>query len=444
MPSVQDLLPETPEDERIRKWREERHRVAETEKAERLRQREIARALEADEQAAMVAAEAAKLLPSEEEIATAAQQLQKQHRSVLFRHMIRFSLICFLPFVMAAYYLRAVATPLYEAKSVIAVTKPSGVSETTTSGLLGSLNSPSNMQEVFMAHEFIQSKAMMDTLETEIGFVTTLSSDRIDPIQRLRDVAVLNYSKQAQFSRFVESAVDIQTGLITLYVRTSDPATAVTVSDTILKLVAAQVNTLNVDVIDQRRALADQNVRSAQQQLTNAQTDLTGLQLRSGEADPAERISSVYAKISQLENDALAVGHDIQKAEVAGQKDSFQTQRAIELLDRIEQQIAEQRTLLVSGNADGGLSLNALMMEHQLALLRVNIAEEALTASLSAQSDATQAAALSRSLFQVVVPPRTADIAGAPNAPAILIVLSIICFALFALWTATFARGRVY
>jgi len=44
MPDLKDFINDKPEDERIRKWREERHRVAEVEKAERIRRRDDVRA----------------------------------------------------------------------------------------------------------------------------------------------------------------------------------------------------------------------------------------------------------------------------------------------------------------------------------------------------------------------------------------------------------------
>lgn len=444
MPDIKDLIPESTEDERIRKWREERHRVAEAEKAERIRNRDLARAREAEEEAKRKSDRAAALIPSAADIEAVQKETSRQYNRARRNTLLRFAIICLLPFACAFYYLNTIVTPLYEARSVIAVTKPGAGSEPTNSGFLGSLSSPTNLQEVFMAHEFIRSKAMMDMLEAEIGFVSDLSGPNIDPIQRLRNIDALSYDKQSQFSRFVESSVDIQTGLITVYVRTPDAAQSVAVSDRILGFVADQVNTLNIDVIGQRSALADQTVRMAQEQMNEAQRALTVLQLESGEADPAERIASVYAMINQLEDEALSLGNEIKRAEIAGQGDSFQTQRAIALQSRIEEQIAEQRALLVTGGSSESQSLNAIMMQHQLATLRVTIAEEALTASLAAQAEATQAAALARSLFQVVVPPRKAEIAGSPHIPATLLIVFVVSLAVFALWSVTITRRRAY
>lgn len=438
MPDLKDLLPDTPDDDRIRKWREERLRVAEEEKAERLRQRDIERAKKEQHQSDQEARIAAALLPTQSEIADARMQIARRQTRGRLRILTRFALICVLPMLAALAYLTMFATPLYESRSVIAVTKAATGTDTSQSGLLGSLNTPSGLQEVFMAHEYIQSQALMDSLEAETGLVTRLSGPDIDPVQRLRDLDALKVSKQDQFSRFVDSAVDIQTGLISVYVRTPEPSESVAVSDRVLTLVAERVNALNSDVIGQRLMLAENAVQSAQDQLTQAQTDLIKLQLESGEANPAERIEGVYSLINQLESEALTLGSEIQRAQVAGQGDSFQTLRAVELVARLRAQIDTQRAVLV---ADTDESLNTLMMQHQLAALRVRIAEESLTSSLTAQVKATNTAALASSLFQVVVPPRTSTIPSAPNAPVVLLLVLVGSLAVFALWGAL-ASGR--
>lgn len=443
MSDLAALLPETPEDERIRKWREERHRIAEAEKAERLRQRDADRARDAKEQHDVETSIAASLLPTSADlraIETKIAQRTSRARRALY---LQFMTFCVLPVAVVAYYLMAIATPLFEARSVIAVTQPGATHSPNTPGLLGSLNTPINLQEVFMAHEFIQSQAIMDALEVETGLISFLSGPAIDPAQRLRDIPMLALEKRNQFSRFVHSSVDIQTGLITLYVRSPSQAEAVEISDSVLALVAGQVNTLNTDVNGQRLALASKTVSQAQEQLTDAQTRLVSLQLESGEVDPKERVASIHLMINQLEAEALSLGSEIQRAAVSGQSESFQTQRAVALRDRLQAQINEQRALLMSGGADGAESLSALMMQHQLAGLRVNIAEEALTTALAGLADTQKSTAMASSLFQVVVPPRTGIQPAAPNAPSIILVTFVISLTIFALWRMTIG-GRQF
>lgn len=439
MSDLESLLTETPEDDRLKKWREERERVAKVEKAERLRLRDEARQKEAD--AARLADEQAALalLPTASDLAKAQAEIATQSRRAARGLWMQAIMICVAPVAFAAYYLFAIATPLYEAQSVIAVTRAGSGAEASNSGLLGSLTSPDHMQEVFMAHEFIQSQAIMDRLEGETGLITLLSGEAIDPLRRLQNITGLSIDKRDQFARFVDSSVNVQTGLITLYVRTPDQDGAVATSEQILALVAEQVNALNSDVMSQRLALADQTVVAAQDDLTRAQSEVINLQIESGEANPSARIASVYETISQLEGEVLALSSEINRAEVAGQGESFQNQRAIGLRDRLADQIDAERAVLVSGEG----SLNAQLQQHHLASLRVDIAEKALTSSLASQAEAHHAAALTASLFQVVVPPRTSKQPMAPNIPGTLLIVSILALAVFALWRVAIGGRQV-
>jgi len=437
MSDLEALLTEAPEEERIKKWREERERVAKAEKAERLRLRDLARQQDAEEAKRADEAVAVALLPTPADLARTHAQIATRARKAQRSFWMQAAVFCVAPVAMAAYYLFAIATPLYEAQSVIAVTRAGGTQDASNSGLLGGLTSPNHLQEVFMAHEFIQSQAIMDQLEQETGLITTLSSDAIDPLRRLTNVSELSYNKRDQFARYVESTVNIQTGLITLYVRTPDQEGAVATSEKILGLVAEQVNALNSDVIAQQLALADQTVIAAQDDLSQAQSQMISLQIESGEANPSARIAGVYETISQLEGEVLALNSEIQRAEVAGQENSFQTQRAVALRDRLVEQIDTERAVLISGEQ----SLNAQMQQHHLASLRVDIAEKALTSSLTAQAEAHNAAALTASLFQVVVPPRTSAQPMAPNIPGTLLIVAVMAMGVFALWRVAIA-GR--
>ncbi|WP_281859924.1 hypothetical protein, partial [Litoreibacter halocynthiae] len=51
--------------------------------------------------------------------------------------------------------------------------------------------------------------------------------------------------------------------------------------------------------------------------------------------------------------------------------------------------------------------------------------------ALKSQAAAGQEAALNRSLFQVVVPPRTAQVAVYPRIPGTLALVLVICLAIF-------------
>jgi len=406
--------PPPEETERIRQWRTERAAVAEAEKQDRIRKaaEERDRQLAADTAARQ--AQAAALLPDNAAI-TAAQNALHTHARRKSRILaLQLMLFVLLPTLAVVAYLALIATPLYEARAVVLIAKPSQ-GDAPLGGLLGSLSGQSTLSETFMAQEFIRSQDMMDQLEEETGLITALSGKGMDPLRRLRDLPALRLSKQDQFARFVDAAINIQTGLLTLYVRTPDPAQAIAISQTVLDRTAARITDLSEDLFDQRLTRARAAVAEAQAALAQAQTDLIQFQITTGETNPQARIDTVFATIQALDAEKQGLANQMQELAAIGGGKPFQKARLDEMAAGLDLRIAEQRRLLVDPARAGGKTLNALLLDHEMLVLQVRVSEEALTQTRQALAAATDAAALGRSTFQIVVPPKTSEHASAPN-----------------------------
>jgi len=433
---------ESSEDERIKAWRAERARIAEADKAQRILQKQAENTHSAQVAKHNKAAAALTLLSSAQPVASAASPPAAETRTVRGPSLVArlgnrtlFFAIVVTPVLIVAFYLFAVATPLYEARSVIAITKAAETGNASRSGLLGGVQGPSNLSEVFRAHSYVQSQALMDALEAELGLITELSGSAIDPVKRLRTIPALSLSKSTQFGRYVESSVDIQSGLLTLYVRAPSDEQAIAISDAVLRHTEKQVHALGQQVFDQRQAHATSVRMDAEQQVAEAQAALVALQIKYQEVDPRNRVESIYTTIKDLEAEALRLNSEVQRAEITGIGDSVQTRQTAALEARIRQQIADERAGLVASDGTSAGSLNTLLMEYELATLQLSLARDAVQTALKSQVEAGRQAALHRSLFQVVVPPRTAQIAAYPRIPGTLALVTIICLALFSALT---------
>ena len=139
----------TADEERIKAWKAERARIAEADKAARLKQRETDRA-QAAEAADQDRKSAALTLISSVQPKTPEDIL---HSTVgpapiaatklnRFKQLGNWQLFCAMviaPVLCTVFYLFAIATPLYEAQSVIAITKSADAGSGSRSGLLGRL-----------------------------------------------------------------------------------------------------------------------------------------------------------------------------------------------------------------------------------------------------------------------------------------------------------------
>ena len=179
--SSADKLPKV---DRLTQWRNERLEKAEAEKQERLRVRALERQTEQERQKTARLQAAKALLPTAAELAKQESILLKQAERKMSWAFLQFLVCVLLPLAAGIYYHTNIATPLYEAKTVVLVSKVSGTGENQQTGLLNSLAAPPNLSEAFKADAYIQSQAMIDQLEAEKGLLTRWSSDAIDPLQR--------------------------------------------------------------------------------------------------------------------------------------------------------------------------------------------------------------------------------------------------------------------
>ncbi len=441
---------EASEAARIKAWKAERARIAAADKAARVQQRkdalaEAAEAAKEDRQTAAISF--LKTVPTDDGPAPDMPPAPPKPPSMLgkglakLRNLSLFTGMVVAPVLAVGFYLTAIATPLYEAQAVIAITKSSDAGSGSRSGLLGSLDKPSNLPEIFRADTYIKSQALMDSLEAELGLVTEFSGPAIDPVRRLRTIPFLSLSKHMQFDRFVESSIDIQSGLLTLYVRAPSEEQAIGVSQSILRNAEIQVSKLGQILFDNRQSHAAEVRDSAEKQAADAQAALVELQFKYQEVDPKNRVENIYARIKEQENEVQRLNQEIQKAQIAGVGDSLQTEKLIALRDHIRDDVSQQRAQLVASDGSDTVPLNNLLMEYELANLDVELAREAVKTAIEAQAEAGREAALNRSLFQVVVPPRTAQTAIYPKIPGTLALVFIICLAGYAAVT-TFRPSR--
>ena len=235
-----------------------------------------------------------------------------------------------------------------------------------------------------------------------------------------------------QFDRFVESSIDIRSELLTLYVRAPSKDQAIDVSQAVLRNAELQVSQLGEQLFENRQSFAANLRTEAESQVAEAQTVLVELQLRNQEVDPSVRVERIYSRIKDLEFQAQELRNQIQTAEISGVRNNTRTETMKELEASLQEQIAFERSRLVGGDGSSETPLNDLLMEYELATLGVELGREAVKSAIEAQAAAGREAALNRSLFQVVVPPRTAQTAIYPKVPGILALIFIVCLTAYA------------
>jgi capsular polysaccharide transport system permease protein len=383
------------EEDRITAWRAERQRVAEEEKAARLATRDASRAeaarAEAKEQDAAVAALLSDL-PNESEVGTF---LRNRARRLRRRDMLLLIVLVLAPLVSVTAYVNVVATRLHESVSVISISRLSEDGPGAAQGVLGALASPRGLSDVFAADAFLSSGSLSDLLEREMGLASQLRSTALDPFQRLRG---------GDLSQFIDSAVDVQTGLLTLRVRLPDPAQAIEANQRILDLVALHVNQVHEVSRSERMRFAEAALVNAQTEMRDAREALSALQVNTGEIDPRMRLEAVQEDIRRVEARIRELRFENDQDRADGDGRRFDIERREGMIRSLEGELAALRENLTLTEW-GGPALGDTLMQHDMARLRIEIAHAALVAAFETRRDAQRAVELERSVVQVIASP---------------------------------------
>jgi capsule polysaccharide export protein KpsE/RkpR len=349
-----------------------------------------------------------------------------------------------LPALLAVAYESFIAVPLYGAESVVMVAKASNVSDASAGSFLGAIGAGgggSNISEAFMAQEYVNSEALLQDLERDLGIITQLSSDEIDPLRRLRQLDFFGISQRTQFQRFVRSSVNVQTGMMSLIVRAPSVEEVEEMSKAILARIEARINDLSEGLFAQQIKQAELTVAEARKYMLDTQSALTALQIESGEADLQLRVTGLYQGISAVEDELLGIETQIAEQSVSGRSDSFDTERLDALRSNLETRINLMRQrLLESPDRSERRPLSELLLNYQRLQLELQIGLEVLTQALVAQEQAQETAALGRSQFQIVVPPVAAKTPWRPR--PLYAGLIVFLFAISAISIARLFRGR--
>jgi len=403
------------EDDRIAAWRAERQRAAEEEKAVRLAARDALRAEAARVEAKAQDEEVDALLsrlPDESDLDTFLNKLAHRRRR---RDLLLLIVLVLAPLVTVTAYIKVLATPLYESVSIISISRLSEEGSGATQGALGALGSPRGLSDVFAADAFLSSGSLADLLDRETGLVSQLRSNALDPFQRLRG---------EDLSWFIDSAVDVQTGLLTLRVRLPDAAQATKVNQQILDLVALHVNQVHEVSRTERMRFAVAALVTAQAEMRDAREALSALQISTGEIDPRMRLETAQEDIRRVEARIreLRFANDQDRAEGDGRR--FDIEKREEIIRSLEGERASLREKLTLTDSDER-ALGDTLMRHDMARLRIEIAQAALVAAFETRRDAQRAVELERSVVQVIAGPFVSSRPVQPR-PALALVITLL------------------
>jgi len=258
----------------------------------------------------------------------------------------------------------------------------------------------STISDAFKAREFILSRPMMDYLQRRYRFLDHFSTSDMDFIARYDSPLGTNRDPFKYYLRRVKVTVDVQEGILRLYVQARTKEDAIRFGNGILAAAERHVNSFSERIGEDQITALTNDVQRAESQVGNTRRSLASVQAERGDISPQQTATSVYQLISNLE---------LQLTEAESQRDSLRSEGLTNSpllpgLDakarELRAQIAEQRGRLAGSN---GNSLASSLNQFEGASVRKEIAQARWESTLNTLQQAYLKVLEERRYFVIVV-----------------------------------------
>lgn len=206
--------------ERIKKWKEERAKVAEESRASRLQQKENERALRQTEKTADAKShhrpDAGWSATDADSVRRASLVIKERRVQQAKQSLRRLFLYIALPLLVIMLMSWLLTSRFYSADATFIVQTDASQDNFSGTAFFGAGN---EMSEGFQVREFILSKEMMERMEKELGFLSYFAQDDIALFSRYHAPLGINDDPYRYYLSKVSVAVDIQQGMLRLNVK---------------------------------------------------------------------------------------------------------------------------------------------------------------------------------------------------------------------------------
>lgn len=317
-------------------------------------------------------AEAAQRLPDELGVEDARLAIL-QRRQIHWRRILRRAfLFVVLPLLAVLLYVGLVATKLYQGEAVFTVQTSSQSAPAPAAGIFAVGTGGSTIADAFKAREFILSRPMMHHMEQQHGFMSHFASWEMDPLQRFQSPLGLNRDPYDYYRKRVRVAVDVQEGILRLYVQARTAEDALRFGNGILAAAEQHVNDFSDRISEDQIEALSQDAQNAERQVAEARRSLAAVQARRGDLSPEQTATAVYQLISNLELQLAEAQRERNALLDQGLTESPLLPRLNARVEELRSQIAEQRQRLAN---PGGGSLARTLNEFETATARTQIAQ---------------------------------------------------------------------
>ncbi|MEO0344418.1 MAG: hypothetical protein AAF198_13370 [Pseudomonadota bacterium] len=399
--------------ERIEKWRAERAKQAEEQRAERIASLALARNLKDQE----IEDEAAFLLEQHNGLDAYQSERHAMAKSVRRVALKRAAFSIGSVISVALIWGLIIAAPLYHSTLSFVVLSPQGDTAQNSQTLFIAQDMTDRNHGAFLAQAYIESAALSRDMDN-ISFANSKFLAALPP-----------WTINAPSQQVRDAHLDIQSGIVALSVWSKNSATAAQTAENILAATSERLNAIYSARSGPRVKDAQIRLDKAEDSLRTAVLSIQSIRYDSGELDPDARLEAIYTEIRDL---------SMQKSEAETQLRAMQFYNGNDTLqaDRLRRQIYDFETRIAALKdpaSDKAIAeLSNASMQIRRAELSVKLAEENLALARQRFEDAVKSASLSLNLTQLVAPVEVQKQQAYPHIPTLLAFAAMLGFILYA------------
>ncbi|MGQ0672807.1 MAG: hypothetical protein ACT4N2_08020 [Hyphomicrobium sp.] len=290
-----------------------------------------------------------------------------------------------LPTLLAAIFYGLIASDQYAVEVKFAVrSNSSSGSPTDALGIFSGLGSPgSTTTDSYIVIDYIQSREIVDKLESKVGLRRIYSREQADYFSKL-DPAVTSEEVVEYWRKMVTAHFDNTSQIVTIEVRAFTAEDAQAVATAILELNEALINDLSTRARSDAVKSAQVDLKRVEDQLKANRTALRAFRDTKDEFDPVKQVEARYVVLAKLEQD-LSTARTKMSSLRAFMGDTAPSVTVLKgEIAALERQVEEERAKLGSkGNAAGEQSLGGLVANYEELVVDREFSEKAYVSALS-------------------------------------------------------------
>jgi capsular polysaccharide transport system permease protein len=319
-----------------------------------------------------------------------------------------FVLAVLLPTVVACAWYGFVASDVYISESKFVVRSPQRSAPGGLGALLQGTVFSRSQDDTYSVHEYVRSRDALKELDKTLQVRAAYSRDTIDVVSRFPGVTWWDNSFEALFRHYLRHVAveyDTTSSITLLRIRAYTPEDAQKVNEALLQMGERLVNNLNTRSRQDLIAVAEREVRQAEERARTASRELAGFRSERNVYDPDRQSNIQLQAIARLQDELLATEAQLNQVRQVSPSNP-QVASLVSRVEMLRRSIALE-TAKVVGATPQAMSGKAPNFD-RLVLERA-FAERQLASALSALDTARSEAARKQLYLERLVSPNLPD-----------------------------------